>query len=200
MQLKQNHPACDEFTPEDVFEEAKKPLSCLFTVASVVCAHEVRKSPEKLFCVFNMYTALMDAASTLRKVLYSTSISRDVGGLLAKLKETARGIIKELKGLIQTYSSQKVVQNENITSLTGYLMRYIRLLVNHKSSLDTVLGHGHTDVSTVEGLKSIGRHGLLTVEGMNSTVVLYLGSLVIWIQCLRNSPSYFLLKICSAYS
>uniref|UniRef100_A0A0A9C1M3 Exocyst subunit Exo70 family protein n=1 Tax=Arundo donax TaxID=35708 RepID=A0A0A9C1M3_ARUDO len=174
MQLKQNHPACDVFTHEDLFEPAKKPLSRLFTVASVVCAHKVRKSPEKLFCVLNMCTALMDATPTLRKVLYSTSISTDVGGLLAELKETARGIIKELKGLIQTYSSQKVVQNEGITSLTGYLMRYIRLLVKHKSSLDTVLGHDHTDtVSIVEELKSTGHHGLLTVEGMNST-----GSLV----------------------
>ena len=47
-------------------------------------------------------------------------------------------------------------------ALTGYLMRYIKLLVKHRSSLDTILGHGHSD-------------DLLTFEGMNSTCRLVSG-------------------------
>ncbi|TVU35996.1 hypothetical protein EJB05_17905, partial [Eragrostis curvula] len=123
MQLKQNHPACDGFTHEDLLEAAKKPLNRLFTVASVICSHEVRKSPEKLFCVLNMYTSLTDATPTLRKVFGTEFISRYAEGLLAKLKDSARGIVEELKGLILAYSSQIVVPNEGTMSLTGYIMR-----------------------------------------------------------------------------
>lgn len=158
MQLKQNHRPCNGFTHDDLLEAAKKPIRRLFTVASIVSDHEVRKSPEKLFCVLNMYTALMDATPTLRKVFYTESIGRDVEGVLAKLKDSARGIVKELTGLIQTYSSQKVVQNGSILSITVYLMRYIRLLVKHKGSLDTILGHDYTnDLLTVEGMSLTGR-------------------------------------------
>lgn len=157
-QLKQTDVVCDGFTHDDLLEAAKKPLRHLFTVASVVCTHGVRKSPEKLFCVLNMYTSLTEATSIIRKVFYTESISRDAVGLLAKLKDSAKGIYQELEGLIRTYSSQIhiAVQDEGITSLTAYLMKYIRLLVKHKSSLDTVLGDGHIN-------------GLLQAEGMNST-------------------------------
>ncbi|CAL4945867.1 unnamed protein product [Urochloa decumbens] len=157
MQLKQKHPPYDGFMHEDFLEAARKPLTCLFTVASAVCAHEIRKSPEKLFCILNMYTSLVDATPILRNVFHMESISSDADGLLAKLKDSAREIIKETKILIQTYSSQIAVQDGGgIASLSGYLMRYIRLLVKHSSSLDTILGHGHRD-------------DLLTVMGMNST-------------------------------
>lgn len=157
--LKQSQ-ACDGFTHDDLLEAAKKPLRRLFTVASVVCAHEVRKSPEKLFFVLNMYTSLTDAIPALLNIFHTDSISRDADGLLAKLKDSATEIVKELTSLVQNYSSQRAVQEQDggITSLTAYLMRYIRLLMNHKSSLDTMLGHGHTDrLLTVDVINPTGR-------------------------------------------
>ncbi|OEL20571.1 hypothetical protein BAE44_0018408, partial [Dichanthelium oligosanthes] len=135
VQLKQNHPA-DGFIHEDLLETAKKPLTRLFTVASVV---------------------------PMRNVFHTESISRDAERLLDKLKDSAREIVKEAKFLMQTYSSHIAVQDGGgITSLTRYLMRYIRLLVKHRSSLDTILGHGNTD-------------DLLAVEGMDSTAQLIFG-------------------------
>jgi hypothetical protein len=145
--------ACDGFTREGLLEAAEKPLRRLFTVASVVCVHQVRKSPEMLFSVLNMYTSLTDATPALWDVFYTDSISRDAEGLLAKLKDSATEIVKELRSLVQNYSSRRAVQEQDggIMSLTAYLMRYIRLLTKHKSSLDTMLGHGHTDhLLTVE--------------------------------------------------
>jgi len=163
MQLKQKHLSCDGFIHEDLLEAARKPLTRLFTVASAICAHEIREPPEKLFCILNIYTSLADAIPTLRNVFHTESISRDAEGLLAKLNDSAREIVKEAKILIQTYSSQTAVQDGGgIMALTGYLMRYIKLLVKHKSSLDTILGHGHSD-------------DLLTFEGMNSTCRLVSG-------------------------
>ncbi|CAO1947076.1 unnamed protein product [Urochloa humidicola] len=156
VQLKQKHSTCDGFIHEDFLEAARKPLTCLFAVASAFCAHEITKSPEKLFCILSMYTSLADSTPTLRNVFHMEPISSDAEGLLAKLKDCAREIIKEAKILIQTYSSQIAVQDGSITSLSGYVMRYIRLLVKHRSSLDTILGHDHRD-------------DLLTVTGMNST-------------------------------
>nr|TKW18546.1 hypothetical protein SEVIR_5G438100v2 [Setaria viridis] len=124
-----------------------------------VLEYIIRKSPEKLFCILNMYTSLVDATPTLRNVFHTESTSRDAEGLLAKLKDSAREIVEEAKILIQTYSSRIAVQDGGgITSLTGYLMRYIRLLVKHRSSLDTILGHGHwDDLLTVKGTNSTGR-------------------------------------------
>ncbi|XP_047061067.1 uncharacterized protein LOC124667874 [Lolium rigidum] len=162
--LKQNHRACNGFTHDDLSEAAKKPVRCLFTVASIVSDHEVRKSPEKLFCVLNMYTALMDATPVLRKVFCTDSISTDVEGVLAKLKGSARGIVKVLKGLIRTYNSQKSMKDGSILALSQYLMRYISLLVKHKGSLDTILDHDHTD-----------DHDRLTVDGMSLTYRLVFG-------------------------
>jgi hypothetical protein len=144
--VKQKHRACNGFTHDDLSKAAKKPIKRLLTVASIVSDHDVRKSPEKLFCILNMYTALMDATPILRKVFYTESISTDVEGVLPKLKDSVRGIVEELKGLIRTYNSQKVVQDGGILSLSRYLMRYISLLMKHKGSLDTILGHDHTNV------------------------------------------------------
>ncbi|KAI5002819.1 hypothetical protein ZWY2020_027469 [Hordeum vulgare] len=150
--LMQNHRACNGFTHDDLSEAVKIPIRRLFAVASIVSDLEVRKSPEKLFCVLNMYTALVDAAPTLRKV-FSTKSIRDV---LGELEDSVRGILKELKGLIHTYNSPKVVLDGDILPISGYLMRYIVLLVKHKVSLDTILGHDYTD-------------SLLKVEGMSLT-------------------------------
>jgi hypothetical protein len=159
VQLKQEHPTCDGFIHGDLLEAARKPLTCLFTVASSVCAHEIRKSPEKLFCILNMYTSLVDATPTLRNAFHTESISRDAERLLAKLKDSAREIVKEAKILIQTYSSKITVDDGGgITTLTEYLMRYIRLIVKHRSSLDNILGHGHRDdLLTIKGMDSTGR-------------------------------------------
>ncbi|XP_048547412.1 exocyst complex component EXO70A1-like [Triticum urartu] len=150
--LMQNHRARNGFTHDDLSEAVKKPIKRLFTVASIVSDHEVRKSPEKLFCVLNMHTALINAAPTLRKV-FSTKSIRDV---LQELEDSVRGILKELKGLIHTYNSPKVVQDGDILPICGYLMRYIMLLVKHKGSLDRILSHDYTD-------------SLLKVEGMSLT-------------------------------
>lgn len=160
--LKQNHRACNVFTHDDLSEAAKKPIRRLFTVASIVSDHEVRKSPEKLFCVLNMYTSLMDAYPILREVFNRESMSTHVEGVLAKLKDSVRGIVEELKGLIRTYNSQKVVQAGGILPLSRYLMRYISLLVKHKGSLDKILDHDHTD-------------DLLTADGMSLTCRLVFG-------------------------
>ncbi|KAF7039491.1 hypothetical protein CFC21_049465 [Triticum aestivum] len=154
--LKQNHRACNGFTHHELSEAAKEPIRRLLTVASIVSDHGVRKSPEKLFCVLNMYTALMDATPTLREVFCTESIAGDVEVVHGELKDSARGIVTELKGLIQTYNSPKVVHDGGILPISVYLMRYIRLLVKHKGSLDMIVGHDHTD-------------GLLKVEGMSLT-------------------------------
>jgi hypothetical protein len=92
-----------------------------------------------------MYTALMDATPILRKVFYTGSISTDVEGVLLKMKDSVRGIVEGLKGLIQTYKSLEVVQDGGILSLSRYLMSYISLLMKHKGSLDSILGHDHID-------------------------------------------------------
>jgi len=81
MQLKQKHLSCDGFIHKDLLEAARKPLTRLFTAASAICAHEIRKPPE-LFCILNMYTSLADVIPTLRNVFHTESISRNAEGFL----------------------------------------------------------------------------------------------------------------------
>lgn len=152
--LKQSGCECDGLTHDKLLRAAEKLISRLLNIALV--ATEVRKSPEKLFCVLYMCKTLMDSTPSLRKVFSADFVSR-VDGVLAVLNDFARGILREVKALIQNYSSQKVVQDGSILLITGYLMKYIRLLINHAGSLDTILCHGQNDdILSVEGINSTG--------------------------------------------
>ncbi|KAL6613911.1 hypothetical protein ACP70R_036181 [Stipagrostis hirtigluma subsp. patula] len=152
--LKKNSYESIGLTPEKLSRVAKEPIIRLLDIASGVS--EAKKSPDKLFCVLYMCKALVDSAPSLRK-LCSADFATSVDRVLTVLHDSARGILREFKMLIQNYSSQKVGQDGSILLITGYVMKYIRLLINHAGSLDTILGHGEdNDLLSVEGVSSTG--------------------------------------------
>ncbi|CAL4945871.1 unnamed protein product [Urochloa decumbens] len=153
--LRQNSRACSVFTADNVSEAAKEPLCLLLRLASQ--AAKVKKSPEKLFYILYMHRALSDAAPTLRRVFDAEFMKKEVEGLVAELKDSALGVLRELKVLIKAYSLKKVPMEGGILTVTGYLMKYIRLLLNHTGSLDIILCKDQADdLLTTEGVNLMG--------------------------------------------
>ncbi|CAO2167551.1 unnamed protein product [Urochloa humidicola] len=161
--LMQNSHACSMFTTDNVSEAAKEPLCLLLRLASQ--ATKVKKSPEKLFYILYMHKALFDAAPTLRRVFDAEFMKKEVEGLVTELKDSALGILRELKLLVKTYSPKKVPMEGGILTVTGYLMKYIRLLLNHTGSLDIILCKDQADdLLTAEVVNLMGNlaSGLIT--------------------------------------
>ncbi|XP_066311613.1 exocyst complex component EXO70B1-like [Miscanthus floridulus] len=154
--LKQNSRTCSMFTTNNVSEAAKEPVRLLLNLASQVA--KVKKSPDKLFCVLYMHRALYDAIPTLSRVFGEEFVKKETEGVFAALKDSSLEIIRELKVLVQTYSPKKVPMEGCILTVTGYLMKYIRLLVNHIGSLDMILCTSQdNDLLTIEGVNPTGR-------------------------------------------
>jgi len=117
----------------------KKLINRLLDVALDVPG--ARKTPEKLFCILYMRKAIVDSDPSLRRVLPADFVSK-VDRVVTVLNDSARGILRDFKVLIQNYSSQKVEQDGSILLITRYVMKYIKLLVKHAGSLDPILGCG----------------------------------------------------------
>ncbi|CAO1942848.1 unnamed protein product [Urochloa humidicola] len=142
--------ACNRFAPEKILIAAQELIDRFLKVAIAVT--EERKSPEKLFCTLYMCKAIVDSTPSLKKLFPADFVSR-VDSVRTVLNDFARGILGGFKELIQNYSSQKIAQDGSILLIAGYVMKYIRLLINHSVSLDTILDN---DTSFEEGISFTG--------------------------------------------
>lgn len=174
--FKQNSHACSMFTTNNVSEAAKEPVLLLLNLVSQVA--KVKKSPDKLFYVLYMHRALYDAIPTLSRVFGEEFVKKEGEGVFEALKNSSLEILRELKVLVQTYSPKKVPMEGGILTITGYLMKYIRLLVNHIESLDMILCKGPTD-------------DLLTIEGVNLTGCLAIGLIADLESVLKEKSSIY---------
>lgn len=162
---KQNH----------ISEAAKEPIRLLLGLASKVA--KVKKSPEKLFCILNMHRALFDATPILTRAFDAEFVKIEVGGVVAALKDSARGMLLELKILVQTYRPQHELAQGSVLTITEFLMKYIKLLVNHTGNLDPILCQGQAD-------------DLLNIEGVNLTGRLVSGIIADLESVVQESSSY----------
>nr|TKW18545.1 hypothetical protein SEVIR_5G438000v2 [Setaria viridis] len=160
--FKQDSLKCNGLTPGEILISAKELINRFLDVALAVT--EVRKSPEKLFCTLYMCRAIVDSTPSLKKLFPADFVSR-VDSVHTVLNDSARGILREFKVLIQNYSSQKVAQDGGILLITGYVMKYIRLLINHAGSLDTILDYGQSS----DLFFSKGNNDLLLFKGISLT-------------------------------
>ncbi|CAO1940751.1 unnamed protein product [Urochloa humidicola] len=146
IQSEQNH----------ISEEAKEPIRLLLSLSSKVA--KVKKSPEKLFCILNMHRALFCATPIFRRVFDPDFVTIEVGGVVAALQDSARGMLFELKVLVQTSRPQHEPTQGSVLKITEFLMKYIKLLVNHTESLDRILCQGKDDdLLGNEGVNLTGR-------------------------------------------
>lgn len=157
-----------KFAPDKILIAAEKLIDRFLEVASAVT--EVRKSPEKLFCSLYMRKAIVDSIPFLNKVFSADFVSR-VNSVQASLNDFAKGILQEFKVLIQNYSSQKVAQDGGILLITGYVMKYIRLLINHAGSLDTILDCGQSsDLFFSKGISLTGHLVCGLISDLNNVI------------------------------
>ncbi|CAL4952985.1 unnamed protein product [Urochloa decumbens] len=173
--LKQNSFKCNGLTPDKILRAAKELINRFLKV--VIAVTEVRKSPEKLFCTLYMCKAIVDSTPSLKKLFPADFVS-EVESVRAVLNDSARGILGEFKILIQNYSSQKIAQDGSILLITEYVMKYIRLLINHAGSLDTILedqnsnlffSNGDNDLS-FEGISRTGRLVCGLISDLNKII------------------------------
>ncbi|RLN25409.1 hypothetical protein C2845_PM07G32990 [Panicum miliaceum] len=162
---KQNH----------ISEAVKEPIRLLLSLASKVA--KVKKSPEKLFCVLNMHRALFDATPVLTRVFDAEFVKIEVGGVVAALKDSARVMLLEMKILDQTYRPQHELTQGSVLTIIEFLMKYIKLLVNHTGNIDPILSQGQAD-------------DLLNIEGVNLTGRLVSGIIADLESVVQESSSY----------
>jgi hypothetical protein len=166
QQLSHNSSECNGLTLDRLSIAAKKLINRLLDVASDVA--EVRKTPEKLFSILYMRKAIIDSDPSLRRVLPADFVSK-VDRVITVLNDSARGILRDFKVLIQNYSSQKVEQDGSILLITRYVMKYIRLLIKHAGSLDPILGCGQNS-DLFEGVSLTGHLVRGLISDLNNVV------------------------------
>ncbi|CAL4952987.1 unnamed protein product [Urochloa decumbens] len=165
IQSKQNHNS----------EAAKEPIRLLLSLASKVA--KVKKTPEKLFCILNMHRALFCTTPILTRVFDADFVTIEVRGVVAALKDSARGMLLELKVLVQTNRPQHEPTQGSVLRKTEFLMTYIKVLVNHTQTLDHILCQGQDD-------------DLLNNEGVNMTGRLVSGIIADLESLVQESSSY----------
>jgi hypothetical protein len=124
-----------------------------------------------------MHRALFDTTPILSRVFDAEFVKIEVGGVVAALKASARGMLLELKVLVQTHRSQHEATPGSVLMITKYLVKYIKLLVNHTENLEPILCQGQAD-------------DLLNTEGVNLTGRLVSGIISDLESVVRESSSY----------
>ncbi|KAK8454356.1 hypothetical protein SEVIR_5G437850v4 [Setaria viridis] len=124
-----------------------------------------------------MHRALFDTTPILSRVFDAEFVKIEVGGVVAALKNSAREMLHELKVLVQTYRPQHEPTPGSVLMITEFLMKYIKLLVNHTENLDPVLYQGQAD-------------DLLNIEGVNLTGPLVSGIISDLESVVQESTSY----------
>uniref|UniRef100_A0A0A9A761 Exocyst subunit Exo70 family protein n=1 Tax=Arundo donax TaxID=35708 RepID=A0A0A9A761_ARUDO len=103
----------------------------------------LKRSPEKILRMIDMYSLVSDASPGLLALLSGESknhVSRRIGSVLDTMSEAVREILQNLMSLIQAEDSWRTVQgNDDIHPVNQYVMNYINLLLENCTVLDLML-------------------------------------------------------------
>jgi exocyst complex protein 7 len=103
----------------------------------------IRRSPEKLFKVLDMYETLRDIIPELDVIFAGpggTSVRSEAEGILMRLGEAARGTFGEFENAIQRDASRTPVPGGAVHPLNRYVMNYIKLLCDYTDTLKQLFG------------------------------------------------------------
>ncbi|KAF8648608.1 hypothetical protein HU200_064652 [Digitaria exilis] len=164
------HAKCVEMGIESVLRsDCKNFQKKQWILASKVAI--VKKSTEKLFCILNMHRALFDKIPILTRLFSPEFVKTEVVGVVAALKDSARGMLLELKVSVQTYRPQHELTQGSVLTITQFLMKYFKVLVNHIENLDLILCQGQADdLLDIEGLNLTGRLVSGIIRDLDSVV------------------------------
>lgn len=137
---------CDEvFSPplsENIFNDiGKGAMMQLLSFGEAIAI--IRRSPEKLFKILDMYETLRDVLPEL-DVLFAgacgAGVRSEAEGILMRLGETARGTFGEFENAIQRDASRTPVPGGAVHPLNRYVMNYIKLLCDYTDTLKQLFG------------------------------------------------------------
>ncbi|KAI4381821.1 hypothetical protein MLD38_007859 [Melastoma candidum] len=121
-------------------EAVKVPAIQLFNFAEAISIS--RRLPEKLFKILDLHDALLDLMSDIDAVFSykaAETIRVQAAEILSRLGEAARGILSEFENAVLREPSQGPVPGGTIHPLTRYVMNYISLISDYKTTLGVLI-------------------------------------------------------------
>ncbi|XP_054821450.1 exocyst complex component EXO70B1 [Prosopis cineraria] len=142
----------------------KKLCDCIFEEYSDVCFNEtakgcimqllnfgeavaiIRRAPEKLFRILDMYEALGDVFPDLEALISDEFVIIEAKGLLTVLGEAAKGSFAEFENAVRNETSKRPVLTGGLHPMPRYVMNYMKLLMDYGDSLDSLLEVSEEDL------------------------------------------------------
>ncbi|KAI4386917.1 hypothetical protein MLD38_004794 [Melastoma candidum] len=121
-------------------ETVKAAAIQLFNFAEAISIS--RRSPEKLFKILDLHDALLDLMGDIDAVFSykaAETIRVQAAEILSRLGEAARGILSEFENAVLREPSQVPVPGGTIHPLTRYVMNYISLISDYKTTLGELI-------------------------------------------------------------
>lgn len=121
-------------------ETVKGAVIQLFNFAEAISIS--RRSPEKLFKILDLHDALLDLMSDIEAVFSykaAETVRVQAAEILSRLGEAARGILSEFENAVLREPSQVPVPGGTIHPLTRYVMNYISLISDYKTTLGELI-------------------------------------------------------------
>lgn len=136
-----------------------------------------RRSPEKLFRILDMYDVMADALPDLEAMVTDEFVVNEAKGVLTGLGEAATGTFAEFEKAVQSEASKKPMQSGDIHPLTRYVMNYLKLIVEYRSTLNLLLETDEDDgLDTLQSdshdtvLSPIARRLLVLIASLKSNL------------------------------
>ncbi|CAO1940750.1 unnamed protein product [Urochloa humidicola] len=131
---------------------------------------KLQLSPEKLFVVLRLHKVLsVDFFIILQRHPEDFSTTK-YNHTLKKLRQAVFHMLRELKILIQKRASRSVPKAGGIHEVTRYVMNYIKLLLQHRSSVSFILAHNDSDDKSMDSLDHIVQDLIVCLEAMLNRV------------------------------
>lgn len=119
----------------------------------------IRRTPEKLFRILDMYEILKELLGEINMVFCDEiceNTRAEVRGVLVQLGEAARGTLQEFEMAIQRDASRTPVIGGAFHPLTRYVMNYIKFLVDYTTTLEQLLRDRRREVPKSLGVETFG--------------------------------------------
>ncbi|KAH7423958.1 hypothetical protein KP509_12G083000 [Ceratopteris richardii] len=145
----------------------------------------VRRTPEKLFKILDMFEITKDLRSDINMVFCDEICERirtEVGIVLGQLGEAAWGTLQEFELAIQKDASKILVVGGAFHPLTRYVMNYIQFLVDYSATLEIFLKDKRREVPKSLGVETFGlSKTLLESRSQDSEQVSSLAVQIMWL-------------------
>ncbi|KAH6556290.1 hypothetical protein KP509_1Z191100 [Ceratopteris richardii] len=141
----------------------------------------VRRTPEKLFKILDMFEITKDLRSDINMVFCDEMIRTEVGIVLGQLGEAARGTLQEFEIAIQKDASKIPMVGGAFHPLTCYVMNYIQFLVDYSATLEIFLKGKRREVPKSLGFETFGLSKTLLESRSRDNQVSSLAIQIMWL-------------------